>query len=369
MFEFIKKIIKIRLKFTIPKKADVLVYDIYSLPNAKILFKNYKISSMAVRLEEINIFILIKSLINNPFKIRESYIKNYVDKVNPKIIYSAIDNNPAFFNLKNFVKNVKIIADQKAIRDPFFYNLLKKDENDLSCDAYFVFSNYEKQILSKFIKTNFFLSGPTYNNNLPFLKKSNYDNVIFISGKIHTPNNNNYNFEKKVFLNVLKYCEKNSLKVYFKEKYGFYDSNFKINSHSNLKTRELFFKSYFNSNNWSFIPWDIDRNSLDYKKIFNEGNLIIFTDSTLGFEFLSRGYKCISFTDKFPIYGLDHNFEKKGLFWSNSVDLNEMTVLIDKIKLMNPDDWGEKFKEYSKKIMPHDENNNYKKSIIENYLK
>ena len=42
------------------------------------------------------------------------------------------------------------------MRDPSFFDLLKKANYDLSCDAYFVFSEYEKQNLSKYIKTNFF---------------------------------------------------------------------------------------------------------------------------------------------------------------------------------------------------------------------
>ena len=368
MIKFLKRIIKIKIKFKKPTKADVLVYDIYSLPNAKILFDKYKISTMAVRLEEINLFILIKSLVGNPFKLKESYLKNYVKIVSPKIIYSAIDNNPALYKLKSIIKNVKIVADQKAMRDPFFFNLLKETKHDLSCDAYFVFSEYEKQFLSKYIKTNFFLSGPTYNNTLPTLDKFNFEKVIFISGKLRTPNTNEYDYEKKVFLNLIKYCKKNSLELYFKEKNGFYDFKFNINSQSNSKKREIFFKNYFENNNWNFIPWDLDKNSLNYKKIFNNV-LIIFTDSTLGYEFLSRGYKCVSFTDKFPIYGLDHNFKKKGLFWSNSTELNEMIALIDSVKMIDSYDWKKSYKEYSKKILPYDKENKFKKSVIRNFFK
>ena len=369
MINFFKKIIKIKkIRFKKPNKADVLVYDTYSLPNAKILFDKYRISTIAVRLEEINLFILFKSLMDNPFKLKESYIKNYVKTVSPRVIYSSIDNNPALYKLKSLIKNVKIIADQKAMRDPFFYNLLKKAKHDLSCDAYFVFSEYEKRILSKYIKTNFFLSGPTYNNSLPTLDKFNCEKVIFISGKLHNPDTNAYDYEKKVFLNVIKYCKKNSLKLYFKEKRGFYDREFNINSQSSSKNRETFFKNHFENNNWSFIPWDLDKNSLDYKKIFNN-ILIIFTDSTLGYEFLSRGYKCVCFTDKFPIYGLDHNFKKKGLFWSNYDNFDEMITLIDSVKMINPYNWERIYKEYSKKILPHDKENKIKKSVIRNFFK
>ena len=118
LIEFLKRLIKIKIKLKKPDKADVLVYDIHSLPNVN-LFDKYKFTTIAVRLET-NLYILIKSLLDNPLKLKETYFKNYVKTVSPKIICSSIDNNPVFYKLKNLVKNIKFIADQKAIRDPLF---------------------------------------------------------------------------------------------------------------------------------------------------------------------------------------------------------------------------------------------------------
>ena len=92
-------------------------------------------------------------------------------------------------------------------------------------------------------------------------------------------------------------------------------------------------------------------------------------DFISGYEFLSRGYKCVCFTDKFPVIGLDHNFKKKGLFWSNSTNFDEMITLIDSVKMINPHDWEKNYKDYSKKILPYDKENKFKKSVIYNFLK
>ena len=83
------------------------------MPNAKILFEKYRISTIAVRLEEINLFILFKSLMDNPFKLKESYIKNYVKTVSPRVIYSAIDNNPSLYKLKSLIKMLKLLQIRK----------------------------------------------------------------------------------------------------------------------------------------------------------------------------------------------------------------------------------------------------------------
>ena len=60
------------------------------------------------------------------------------------------------------------------------------------------FQNMKNKFYHNILKP-IFLSGPTYNNCLPTLDKFNYEKVIFISGKLHTPNTNEYDYEKKVF--------------------------------------------------------------------------------------------------------------------------------------------------------------------------
>ena len=46
-----------------------------------------------------------------------------------------------------------------------------------------------------------------------------------------------------------------------------------------------------------------------------------------------------------------------------------MTTLIDSVKLIKNSDWENNYKKYSNQILPHDEKNKFKKSIIKNFLK
>ena len=50
---------------------------------------------------------------DNPFKLKESYLKNYVKIVSPKVIYSAIDNNPALYKLRVLSKMLKLLQIRK----------------------------------------------------------------------------------------------------------------------------------------------------------------------------------------------------------------------------------------------------------------
>ena len=86
---------KIKLKITLPKSCDILCYDEGKRFNLSIkkIFKPFKINVIYVRLEEINVLIILKSIIskflNLELSFKNHYIKNYCYQVNPKIILST----------------------------------------------------------------------------------------------------------------------------------------------------------------------------------------------------------------------------------------------------------------------------------------
>ena len=46
-----------------------------------------------------------------------------------------------------------------------------------------------------------------------------------------------------------------------------------------------------------------------------------------------------------------------------------MIALIDSVKMIDSYDWKKSYKEYSKKILPYDKENKFKKSVIRNFFK
>ena len=102
-----------------------------------------------------NCFIFIKKL--------DNYKKIYIELVSPKIVYTAIDNNPAFFKLKAISSKPIYISDQNGIsKDTHAASqntIIKKDfywgckeynkttKNKLKSDIIFLFGkNDEKRI-------------------------------------------------------------------------------------------------------------------------------------------------------------------------------------------------------------------------------
>ena len=61
-------------------------------------------------------------------------------------------------------------------------------------------------------------------------------------------------------------------------------------------------------------------------KFFNEENLLIFNHSSLGYEFMARGFKCICFghNSKYLKHGLRNDYKKEGIFWTSKINYENL---------------------------------------------
>ena len=129
-FLFLKKLFKIKIKFKPPKKSEILLYDNACVlsNNAKIFFKNKEFSIYYNRFEEINLYILIASILFPKYlKLRKNYKYHFLKSVNPKLVYTSIDNNISFYLLKDIYPKATYVADQGSMRDDKFYNQCLSD--------------------------------------------------------------------------------------------------------------------------------------------------------------------------------------------------------------------------------------------------
>ena len=108
-----------------PKKSKILIYDALSVKYAKNLFKNLPMTVFHTRYEGLSIYILFKTFLKKVFPILKKITKNFFLFVNPKIIYTAIDNNIGFYKLKTLFPKAYYIADQNGMRDKKFVNECK----------------------------------------------------------------------------------------------------------------------------------------------------------------------------------------------------------------------------------------------------
>ncbi|MBD1172647.1 hypothetical protein IDG78_03825 [Pelagibacterales bacterium SAG-MED05] len=357
-------IIFLKASYTIipPKKNKILIYDRLSIKFAKVLFKKNSFITYDVRYESINLFILFSTIIKYGFKnfrvFKKNYKYEYFESVKPKIIYTSIDNNIGFFKLKHLYPKALYVADQNGIRDNKFFNECKKynrtnKSKKLYTDIFFCFGNNEKDRLNKVLKGSILPLGNTLNNSINVKKKfSKISSLFFISS---TSNIKTFlDRDIKIFKFLKSFCENKKIKLTFLEK-------------PKRGNRYLFLKNILKED-FNYIILD---NKKTKEKIIKKNALFVFIISTLGYEILSKGVKCVS---------LNHNqfnhafkkYRKKGPFWVDapSYDYNHklISTALNKVINYNKLNWEKIYKHYSKQIMVYDKGNVIKLKNIKSRL-
>ena len=353
-YNIVLNILKIKIYFFKPKKRKILLYDSHSKPYANILFNNQVFSIYDTRYESINIYVLLFTVFKTGIKeLKHNYKLNYFNFVEPKIIYTIIDNNIGFFKLKNIYPKAFYIADQKAVRDNTFFKIcndyLKRfPTQKLFVDIFFCFGSNEMKRLKKIIKGKIIPLGNTLNNDITLRNgKSKIKKIIFISSGHSTTTF--LSRDIKIFLNLNKFCQKNNLKLIFLEKGN-------RERYSFLKNKIGFTFNYLESGDNKFKS-----------SFLKKDTLFVFVISTFGYEILSMGLKCVSLNHT----QFDHGFKKyskKGPFWINAPSFNYnyfvISNIINKVINYNESSWKKIYKYYSKEILVFDKKNKMKKDCL-----
>ena len=132
-------VLRAKWVFAKPKNRRILIYDRYSEDYSRYLFRKKDCEILVARRESLNLYVFFLTLKSLKFKnILDNYKKIYIELVSPKIVYTAIDNNPGFFKLKAVSNKPIYISDQNGmskVNDSYkqesFYGDLKKYTNKI----------------------------------------------------------------------------------------------------------------------------------------------------------------------------------------------------------------------------------------------
>jgi len=343
------------LNFTVyykPTKSNILIYDSHSIRFARVLFKKNNFPVFHARRDGLSIYIFLKTLFKTGIiNLFDNYKKNFFKFVNPKIIYTSIDNNIGFYKLKKLFPKAIYVADQNGMRDNKFYNLsksVKQPRKDLNVDIFFCFGENEKKRLKKVINAKIYPLGNTLNNSKKFseIKYFKFLNVVFISSlKL-----SNSQKELKTFKNLSDICKKKKVKLFFLDRRRFNFKNFLIKKMRNK-------------------PFNYLSNKKFSIKNFQNNSIFVFSHSTLGYEFLSKGFRIACFSQNYLNHFIKGKYNTVGPFWSNSNDKKSLNSLLNKVSNKSNKRWKFISKKYSNQLLKYDKNNLSKIEIIYKFLK
>ncbi len=377
MINLIRLIFKAKIVFSAPRKKNILIFDRTgheTLVDA-IGLEEDQFHCCSTRLEEFNLFVLFKMIINLQTSYKE-YLKQYIKTSNPKIILTFIDNNLFFYELKKDFPKIKFVAVQNGYRflnDEMLSKLHYSNETkEYLADYYLVFNKQIKRIMEEHIKAEYIVSGSLKNNKME-LKEINYystGNIGFISrftpailNSIDKKNENNkdyivHKFSKKILINTAEYCKKFNKKLMILTSKPVW-----------LESEKKYYNNILVNYDYGFL---LKKNELDSYRNLSMVDILISPSSTLGSEALGRGYKVIYFSeDKILGSNLGWPFikELQGPFFSNNYDYKNVESMINYLINLNIDDWRQILLEYEDYTCAFDSNNNMLKSIVQKSLK
>ena len=342
----------INLSFLKPKKHNFVIYDaINSLHLRKKLSKFGNVFVYDNRNISLNFYVFFFTIINfGFFNIKKNYKKSLFRFLSPKIILTFMDTNPAFYLLKEDldIKNFKTIRIQNGNRNEInFLNFKKKNKKNYSCDYFFIYYEYSKNLYNKYINcdnTKFITIGSFLNNEYP-IKNTNlekdYLDIIYISQfREKNIGDEEYAHEKKIMDVLQKYVKTKKINLIiglksiaergisfnFLEKiiYGF----------SNIK--KIYKKHFIFEEKIKFVG--NDKKNSNYHNL-DKADLVIFESSSLGLEAIARGKKVLSIPmvkkDLYPHQ--EDNFQDQ--FVCETVDQNILEKKIDYLLDLNQREW------------------------------
>ncbi len=364
-----------------PRKAEVLIYDHEGSNSLVNYLSNYSFEILSVRGESINVYCLVKCLFKKNFWIEsafETYIYTFVNAVKPVVVITFIDNDSRFYKISTYCVGTKTIFLQNGIRtkqDDIFSVIEKKD--DYKVDYMLVAGEIIGRKYKEYIQGRIVPIGFMKNNEVPNSEKTNTDKVLFISSWKEKNSSNSaatilldgtrvsweefFKAEKDVLKFLDSWCFKNNRTLQICAK-----------SSDPTSGEKEFYKERIKKCKLEFLERYGDQSTYDY---LSTAFIVVFIDSTVGYEALCRGKRTAAFSNRFidnsddsQKFGWPAKLPMSGTFWTNSNSESEYERIMTFLDSVSDEDWELQLQQLNEHILVFDPGNRQLRALLENLL-
>jgi surface carbohydrate biosynthesis protein len=362
-----------RISFRFPRKRPVALIDSSGLSLISRFIPDEKIG--VAEIENPNIFVILRMLVLR-MKSPHGYNIAFIKATKPDFVFTFIDNNIDFYRLARHFPNVKFVAIQNGYRGNYanqseqgFFDLLEhaSKKDSLAAHAICVLGKSSEAQYLKYIRSNTVVIGSVKNNLFkPSPTASKKYDVVYVSQ--HAPYDiessdsrfffgsdsvsavDFYRIEKLIVAFLVKWCAStgNSFAV--------------LGKRTADQTYEAkFFERAAEPETVTFIPRTSDFSTYDHCA---SASLIVSTDSTTGYEFLSRGSRVAFLSGRIHAarasslasrhdtdFGYPVDLEPNGPFWTNIADESEFERVIRNVQSLSDTDWTTIIRPYNEQMM------------------
>ena len=374
-------LIKSKKTWRAPKKSQILIYDANGLEALLPSIKKYSFEVLYRDGELINLYCLASATLTREFwtgRIFTAYASVYIKFVNPKVIITFIDNSKAFYLLSKRFSGSKTIFLQNGTRAPYgdvFDGLVRQD--DYHVDYMLVHNRSIGRLYNQYITGKILPIGSLKNNTIgraATLKK----NVLFVSQWRPKPKDGVpfITLNPSIKIQWSDFYEDDVAVICFLDRWcAKYDVQLTVcGGHSALaEAEEAFYTKFLTQSNWEFVA---KTSLLSSYQLIAEAGLVVFIDSTLGYEAIGRGKKTASFSCrmvpehelKLFKFGWPANLTECGPFWTNTRDEIEFERVMAYIAMVSDDEWGSMCRSYTPELMEFDTGNTQFIALLEELL-
>lgn len=352
-----------------PKKSEILIYDACGAEHLAPYLVGYSVEIISLRRESVNVPILLMSILFLDFwkGEKQAYIDSFIRMVSPKLVITYIDNSIDFYTISKRFPNIRTMFVQNGSRGEIgdvFGHLVKSD--DYKVDFMLVHGAAIGRYYRKFISGTTMVIGALKNNEIRKFTGVNDGSILFISQYFAKPKtcepswietngtpiywNQFFKAEMQVLPFLDKWCSENHrlLRICGRE----YDPQGAENE---------FFSNYLTDCRWEYLPKSVKYSSYE---LVDTAEIVVFIDSTLGYESICRGNKTASFScrggslmNESTKFGWPMGLPEFGPFWTNESSDIEISRIMDYLSTVGDEEWKQIHQKYLPELMEYDPGN------------
>jgi len=341
----------VKLKWTLapPKSGDVLLYFKTGQDEIAPYFKPEEFRVLDLRESAVSIFIALRCLMQGDLS-AENYARQFIRRVDPKLIITFIDNFPPIYLLKDEFPEITVWLIQnghRSGRGDLFGLLSTEYQNQINkVDVMFVFGQAVGKMYRQYIAGEVVDLGSLKNN---IVKQSNQldGSIAYIS--TYRPNQDRgfvvpesepgkpVTYEtiirrrEQVIFWLAEYCNSHNRKLVV------------VGKDESPHFEHAYYQTLLRGFEFDFVGKSSSTSS--YEAI-DKAEIVVFTSSTLGYESLARGKKTAAIMLDAEIigatalkFGWPKDLPSDGEFWTNRLDKNRFVEILDYLRTVTEEDW------------------------------
>ncbi len=372
-----------------PRHRDTLIYDRSGSEFLLQILNPEHTEILDIRGESLNVRVLLKMLLGRKNSLY-NYACEYIRFVNPNFVITFTDTDTNFYRLKSDFPKITTIAIQNGIRsnlgprfDSGFFDLLQRasERVNLSVDYMCLLGNAIGSKYQPWLNAQFISVGGLRNNSVKLTHRvSSRKSIRFISQYPPAWTNDSdiclyyrthpmsfstfYEAEGRIVKSLAQYCNNHGLEFAISGK----------RDQLSIDERD-FFSRAIGSLPWTFIPRKTSTSS--YESL-EPASVIVTIDSTLGYEFLARGFRTAFFSirgtlisNRIGVSVEDLNFgwpqqrEPHGPFWTNTASESEFVRVLDYLTTVEDNEWTREIGKYTGDLMVFDQGNTVLRGLLQ----